>query len=253
MTPSSISVPLLPPPKPMLLPAFLIWWTIRPPTETFQPEILTHFCLPEFIPYVSKFCGFSLNKSQISIHAPKTSAWDFVSLLVYKNHLITYPSDSSLTPLNCPSDLSKILIWMFHSLAWKLSITHDFLHEDLLRGHPSISLLFTLPALCAIPWMSHFPKMGSVPAPLQGDLATPSPHCQWLSKSRVPLKFCLAISSSQVLSWDSSIKNWHPIYWTHSTHSYQYQLLTLFYNCLLIYLLPFQMVKSKIIHICYYV
>ena len=104
-----------------------------PPTETFQPEILTHFCLPEFIPYVSKFCGFSLNKSQISIHAPKTSAWDFVSLLVYRNHLITYPSDSSLTPLNCQSDLSKILIWMFHFLAWKLPVTHDFMHEDSLE------------------------------------------------------------------------------------------------------------------------
>ena len=104
-----------------------------PPTETFQPEILTHFCLPEFIPYVSKFCGFSLNKSQISIYAPKTSAWDFVSLLVYRNHLITYPSDSSLTPLNCQSDLSKILIWMFHFLAWKLPVTHDFMHEDSLE------------------------------------------------------------------------------------------------------------------------
>ena len=224
-----------------------------PPTETFQPEILTHFCLPEFIPYVFKFCGFSLNKSQISIHAPKTSAWDFVSLLVYRNHLITYPSDSSLTPLNCQSDLSDTNLNV--QLSCLKTSSYSWLHAwRLLRGHHFISLLFTLPALFAIPWRSHFPKMASVPAPPQGDLETPSPHCQWLSKSSVPLKFYLAINSSQVLSWDPSVKSWHPIYWTHSTHSYQYQLLTLFYNCLLVYLLPLQTLKSsKIIHICYYV
>ena len=214
MTLSSISVPTRPSPNPMHLPAFLIWWTIMPPTETFQTEILTHFCLPEFIPYVSKFCEFSLNKSQISIHALKSSVWDFASLPVYNKHLITYASDSFLTPFSCQSDLSRILIWMIHSLSWKF---HSW---RLLRGHPSIALLFILPALFAIPWRSHFPKVASVPAPLQGDLATPSPHCQWLSKSSVPSKFCVPVSSSQVLSWDPSVKNWHPIYWTQSTHSY---------------------------------